>query len=646
MLPTQKKITLLLSKMKIIKAFFILIIILLSNIYVFSQEDILSKKISIKTENQTTKNTLKIIEQKTSAKFSYNSEIIDIEKKVSLDAQNIKISDCLDLIFQKKLKYVVAGNHIILLQKEQKKQASKTVKKQKYIISGFVKDSKTGFPIENASIYDVNDQYFSLTNQSGKYSMEIIETEKFRGINFGKIGYFDTVVVFKARANYNLDISLNPIPKIEKSENDKKNIDTLKIEDPKIESKPILVSKTLNDRNIVKKLVPTSTIIHSENLGHIELIKPFQISFLPKIGTNLNADGITYNRFSINILAGYSKGVMGVEIGSLFNIVRKDVSGIQLSGFTNIVGNKVNGVQMAGFLNLNLGQTNALQTAGFSNINIGNFNGIQMAGFNNIAVKTANGIQLSGISNFVTGNINGLQISGFSNIGLKNVNGIQIAGFHNFTLKNVNGMQVVGFVNNGMAKVNGIQIAGFANYAGNLRGLQIAPFNFSDTSSGVSIGVFNYVRRGYRQLEFGANQTFQSNIKIRTGIRRFYNVYNFSATATDNYSYSYGLGFGTSIKIYKILYFNIEATQNTLFFNEWFSSTPYFYQSILPFFQLQFAKHFAVNIGLDFNNHIGINTDKKYLDYISNLSHFNFHQNIENKIITQNWYSLNIGISF
>ena len=134
---------------------------------------------------------------------------------------------------------------------------------------------------------------------------------------------------------------------------------------------------------------------------------------------------------------------------------------------------------------------------------------------------------------------------------------------------------------------------------------------------------------------------------MRTGIRRFYNVYNFTTTTNDNLSYSYGLGFGTSQKIYKILYFNIEATQNALFLDKWFSTDPYFYQSISPFFQLQLAKHFAVNIGIDFNNHIGRNTDVKYLEYISNLSHFNFKQSANNNnVIRQNWYSLNIGISF
>jgi len=168
-----------------------------------------------------------------------------------------------------------------------------------------------------------------------------------------------------------------------------------------------------------------------------------------------------------------------------------------------------------------------------------------------------------------------------------------------------------------------------------LQGIQIVPFNFSDTSSGISIGAFNYVRDGYRQLEFNTNQTFQTSIKIRTGIRRFYNIYNFTATATDNLSYSYGLGFGTSFKIYKILYFNIEVTQNTLFLDEWFSTTPYLYQTISPFFQLQFAKYFAVNIGLDFNNYIGLNTYQKYLNYISNIFHLNFNQKTNNDFVIQ-----------
>ncbi len=205
---------------------------------------------------------------------------------------------------------------------------------------------------------------------------------------------------------------------------------------------------------------------------------------------------------------------------------------------------------------------------------------------------------------------------------------------------------MAGIINNTMQKMRGIQIAGIANYAKDVKGIQIALFNFSNTNSGLSIGLFNYVQKGYRQFEFIGNQTFHTGIKIRTGTRRFYNIYNFTATATDNLSYSYGLGFGTSLKIYKILYINLEVTENILFLDEWFNEIPYYYQSISPFFQLQFAKYFAVNIGLDFNNHIGINTNERYLQYISNLSHFNYSQSENNNIVKQYWSGFSIGISF
>ena len=614
------------------KTLFLILIFIFIFVQLNAQNKTLSQKISLTANNITTKEALKKIEKTANVKFSYNSELINTEKIVSVRANNIKLEDCLEQIFQNSINYQVAGNHIILLKGTKKKQAQKNTEKQIFNISGTIKDFNTGERLENVSVYDVNDKYFCLTNKQGFYKLTITESANFRGLNYGKRGYFDTVLVINANKKSIYNINLLPKPKIDTSS---------------LNSKEFFVSKPIAEKRIIPSaLISKKSVIHAQNLEHISINKFAQISFLPKLGTNFLADGLTYNNLSFNVLAGYSKGIKGAEFASLINIIKENVNGVQFAGIANIVGNKVNGYQAAGISNVNIGTLKGVQFAGITNVSVDTVYGAQFSGLSNIARTNLNGIQFSGFSNITVENMNGLQIGGFHNLNLKNTNGVQIAGINNFGLKNINGIQFAGFVNNGMQEVRGIQIAGFANYAQHLKGLQIAPFNFSDTSSGISIGLFNYVRNGYRTFEVSSNEIFFANFTFKSGTRHFYNIYNFGARPAKQLVWGYGFGFGTSIRIFKWLYFNIEDVFNNLSINEFYNKKPYFYNSTLISFQIQFAKHFSINTGLSFNIHAAKNTDNKYFEYISDLPHFYFYEIDIDNIQTQYWAGFTIGLSF
>ena len=276
------------------KCLFIFILII-SIAKVNAQDNILSQKITLSANNISTKEILKQIESVAKVKFSYNSEIIDADKIVSLDADNIKLEDCLDQIFQNTISYRVAGNHIILLKNTPEKQAKKHIKKPTYIISGTVTDYQTGEYLKNVSVYDVNDQYFCLTDTVGYYNLTISETANFRGLNYGKIGYFDTIIVINAKPNPTYNINLQKIPI--------SIIDTVDIKVKQI----FLTQPVAEERIIAKTFIPQQTVIHARNLNHIKINKFIHVSILPKVGTNLSADGLAYNYVSINVLAWQNK---------------------------------------------------------------------------------------------------------------------------------------------------------------------------------------------------------------------------------------------------------------------------------------------------------------------------------------------------
>src|SRR5690606_16906369 len=100
------------------------------------------------------------------------------------------------------------------------------------------------------------------------------------------------------------------------------------------------LESSIEDRVISGALVSDATFIHGENLTEIDETRWAQISLVPSvsIGSNLSTNALINNHFSLNVLAGYSKGVRGVEIGSIANFVKEDVVGAQIGGVVNLNG--------------------------------------------------------------------------------------------------------------------------------------------------------------------------------------------------------------------------------------------------------------------------------------------------------------------
>ncbi|MEM6265145.1 MAG: hypothetical protein AAGI38_21735, partial [Bacteroidota bacterium] len=97
--------------------------------------------------------------------------------------------------------------------------------------------------------------------------------------------------------------------------------------------------------------------------------QPIQVTLISPLGTNGIESSHIVNQLSLNILAGVSAGVEGVEIGGLVNANRHFMKGIQIGGLVNAVGGEVEGVQIAGFSNITQGPLEAVQLAGFLNVN-------------------------------------------------------------------------------------------------------------------------------------------------------------------------------------------------------------------------------------------------------------------------------------
>ncbi|MFT7248796.1 MAG: hypothetical protein ACI97P_001575 [Arcticibacterium sp.] len=474
-----------------------------------SQSVILTQKIAVHFNNTPVELALKEIEKTAGVQFSYSSNFIDVNKKVSLKSSSSSIQSILNIILGEKVEAKARGKYIIL-------QKKRIVEKKEFFIAGYVKDSETGQQISNASIYESLTLASALSNNYGFYKIKLPRNQKDIDLHFSKKDYRSEIINVFGRSDEKMDIDLNKVItqkkltaattslqinpiKVDSTPNNLKEYvemahpeklavakvseERKRINIPKIDLSDELQSIDNTFHNGKNKFIDwflsTKQSLHRNNITD-SLYKPVQVSFLPFLGTNMSLSPFVTNDYSFNIIAGYTGNVRKLEVGSALNVVRYNMTGVQLSGGMNVVGRKTAGIQLAGGTNVNLG--------------------------------TARGFIASGGTNIVIKQAKGLFVAGGGNIALSDFNGLQLAPF---------------------------------NYATRLRGTQIGITNFAYEATGTPIGLFSYVHKnGYRRLEIGASELNATEVSFKTGVKRFYNIFSAAYNYEQNDKLLIGAGYG------------------------------------------------------------------------------------------------------
>ncbi len=414
--------------------------------------------------------------------FSYNSGSVKTDSLITLSMNQVTVKEVLDKLFDQKAEYHVTGSHLII---RLKKKYIAPAKKDHYTISGYVFNHLTEEKIPLASIYEINSYSSAITNDDGYFNLTVSSDRNFLGLAISKQSYTDTVIIIQPK-DYNLNIYIKPV------------LITYKPVPHRLEITD--APPPIENLKIVQRLVKEEQ--RNQALNIRTFIKmPVQISLVPSISTNLGISGSMENHFSLNVLGGYSKGLKGVELGGMFNILRNNMTGLEIAGLGNFVGGDLKGVQIGGVYNHVMGASDGLQVAGTININHQSLKGIQLAGILNHVHKDVEGLQISGIGNSTWEGVDGFQISGIYNFARKDVNLFQVGGISNYS-QNTNGFQVAGIINSSN-DVKGFQIAGIANHGKNVSGFQIAStINVArDSVGGFQFsGIANYAHRhsGYQ----------------------------------------------------------------------------------------------------------------------------------------------------
>ncbi len=412
--------------------------------------DVLERYITVRFQQTSLKEALAEVAQKGGFQWSYNANIIDGGKKISLVTNKWTVRETLYEILGEGYDFKSNGNYLIL--KKRKSQSNE--------IYGFIKDPKTGERIANATVYDRKTLRATTTDESGYYALKVKSATE---IAVTRLNYQDTVFSITAESPRLQQIALQ--------------YDSTPVRTPFNLEKTVDIATSKASEFFKASLEKWNAVNVPDSLHRV-----FQFSVLPKIGSNHNLSGKVVNDWSINLLAGSFCGTRILEVAGIGNFTRQEMSGVQMAGMFNEMRGNADGAQVAGLYN-RVSDT---------------LSGIQLAGGTNYArVLMGTNIQIAGAVNHARNGVSVCQIAGAVN-NAKQIEGVQVAGAVNNSQK-VNGIQMAGAVNRAK-EVNGFQIAGAVNIARKVNGVQIGLFNSAKELDGFQIGLIN--RSGRRVLPF------------------------------------------------------------------------------------------------------------------------------------------------
>lgn len=536
------------------------------------QTPYLEKTVTIKYGTYSYADLFKQFSSQTGVVFSYTN--FDDSKKVTAQFAKRPLRIALNELFnQGDCTYKMKGKYVILSCKTVIKP--KEPAKETMMVNGYIYNAVDSTLISETSVFLKQNRQSAITNEFGYFSMNFTKTSDVLSISVAKENFEDTTVVILSKQRNTLVIYLNPkAPATKITVND---------------SVTVVYSPTIDTVQLVPEIdsIPAGPFAfwdrfraNHANLKNIRdtLFTKYSFSFVHPLSTNGLLSINTVNQYSFNALIGFSKGIDRFEIGGLINLdygnvkyvqvagianlVSGDVKGFQMGGILNVVGGNVDGVQLAGIVNVNKGNVRNVQIAGIGNTVLGSISGAQVGGIFNLNWKHTDGIQVAGIYN-QTISLDGMQLAGIANMTWRKAVGTQLSGIVN-TADSLIGGQITGIANNANY-VKGFQFSGIINRAVHVDGTQVSLINIAHSTSGVPFGFLSYVHTGYHKIELGIDEQLMSTIAFRTGVNAFHNIFiagtQFSGS---NRLWTFGYGVGSSIKLSKSFFLDLDLTAQNL----------------------------------------------------------------------------------
>ncbi|MCC5937283.1 MAG: hypothetical protein JJU34_08380 [Lunatimonas sp.] len=436
--------------------------------------------------------------------FSYPSAALPPEFIQDSEPFSGKMYRLLESVFGSEYEFKEMPGYVIVRFAPKRLQVDTEIDQRggQAIVTGTITRQDNGEPVQYASVYERNQLTSTLSDEIGSFELKLRRPGQTIWITLSKEGFRDTSFVV--------------LPTVDISAHAKGG---------RLRFRPESDASTDLEQSLFGRLfIGMRQRLQRINLGGFFGESPYQMSLVPGIGSQGVFGSQMVNKFSLNLIGGYSAGTEGFETAGIFNINRLDMKGAQIAGIANLVGGSVSGFQVAGIHNRVYGQ----QT------------GLQVSGIHNRSYNHARGIQIAGVINHSDSLVQH-QLAGIANRGGQ-ATGTQVAGIVNTTEAH-GSVQVSGISNRakGTAKA---QVSGIVNRATTVSNLQLGLINIAD-SSAYPIGLVNWVKTGSKSLAVGVDEMGAAQLTLRTGGTKLYGLLGYAHLIGNPYTpHAYDIGFG------------------------------------------------------------------------------------------------------
>ncbi|MDP6908294.1 MAG: STN domain-containing protein, partial [Flavobacteriales bacterium] len=359
-----------------------------------AQENPLERSLTLTIDQVKVEDALFLISQTGGFNFCYNSKLISTDSLVNVHAKGGSVETILKELLGSEMRFINVGNHVVIRRKPPEIESTMG----SVTISGFVVDDRSGNQISGVTVFEDFQRRTYKADEQGKFSFTLPKTIRSVALNLSRPGYRDTSIVVLPKENARIIIGLSLLSVSEPIET--RIPEEVSVNQAKDPGSDEFISQPQNEM---------------AQFNRNKLV-PIQFSLVPMVGTNgLNKIG-TDNYLSVNIVAGLTKGLNGLEVGVLLNATRRQMYGIQVSGAANITGTDAMGVQSAMVFNYVGERFFGLQVGGVGNHVRGDFTGAQFSMGYNLSLSNFEGWQMTGGANYVSKNFKGVQMAAGANI--------------------------------------------------------------------------------------------------------------------------------------------------------------------------------------------------------------------------------------
>lgn len=152
-------------------------------------------KLNLKIQNGTVKDVIEEIESQTDYSFMYDNNVLDVNRKVSVDAKNSSVSEILDQIVSgQNLKYELVNRYIVI------SAEGRSTMQQSVSVSGTIKNEK-GEALPGVTIVVKGTTTGTVTDVDGKYSLKNVPSDATLVFSFIGMKAQEVAVAGKSQIN-------------------------------------------------------------------------------------------------------------------------------------------------------------------------------------------------------------------------------------------------------------------------------------------------------------------------------------------------------------------------------------------------------------------------------------------------------------